>query len=129
MFIKPSALTPPYGEFEMNALGIPWDLFLMRPHRPGTDYMVSWDMRQMKIGVHVDGTIDYPCDRDAGWRVEPAFPWSALKELGRKRSLEDGDQWRINFSRVQWQHVVMSEGRYVRKTGLNGNRLREDNWT
>lgn len=129
MFIKPSALTPQYGEFEMNALGTPWDLFFMRPYRSGADYMVSWDMRQMKIGVHVDGTINDPYDRDVGWCVELAFPWSALKELGRKRDLKDGDQWRINFSRVQWQHVVTSEGKYVRKTGPNGDLLREDNWT
>lgn len=129
MFIKPSALTAQYGEFEMNALGTPWDLFFMRPYRSGADYMVSWDMRQMKIGVHVDGTINDPSDRDVGWRIELAFPWSALKELGRKRSLRDGDQWRINFSRVQWQHVVTSAGRYVRKTERDGNRLREDNWT
>ena len=54
MFIKPSALTPQYGEFEMNACGTPWDLFFMRPYRSGADYMVSWDMREMKIGVHVD---------------------------------------------------------------------------
>jgi len=129
MFIKPSALTPQYGEFEMNALGTSWDLLFMRPYRSGADYMVSWDMRQMKIGVDVDGTINDPCDRDAGWRVELAFPWSALKELGRNRDLDNGDQWRINFSRVQWQHAVTSEGRYVRKTGLDGDMLREDNWT
>ena len=53
MFIKPSALTPQYGEFEMNACGTPWDLFFMRPYRSGADYMVSWDMRDMKIMHHV----------------------------------------------------------------------------
>ncbi len=129
MFIKPSALTPQYGEFEVNAQGTPWDLFFMRPYRSGADYMVSWDMRRMKIGVHVDGTINDPADTDAGWQVELAFPWSALKDLGRKRALKDGDQWRINFSRVQWQHVVTSDGRYGRKTGPDGKRLNEDNWT
>lgn len=129
MFIKPSALTPQYGEFEMNTCGTPWDLFFMRPYRSGADYMVSWDMREMKIGVHVDGTLNDPRDMDTGWRVELAFPWSALKELGRKSALKDGDQWRINFSRVQWQHIVTSDGKYVRKKGTNGARLREDNWT
>jgi len=129
MFIKPSALTPQYGEFEMNTCGTPWDLFFMRPYRSGADYMVSWDMREMKIGVHVDGTINHSADTDTGWSVELAFPWSALKELGRKSPLKDGDQWRINFSRVQWQHVVASDGKYVRKKRPNGARIREDNWT
>ena len=50
-------------------------------------------------------------------------------ELGRKRAVRDGDQWRINFSRVQWQHVVTPEGRYRRKLGPDGRRIREDNWT
>jgi hypothetical protein len=129
MFIKPSALTPQYGEFEMNALGTPWDLFFMRPYRSGADYMVSWDMRDMKIGVHVQGTINDPADRDTGWCVEVAFPWSALKELGRKRALRDGDQWRINFSRVEWHHVITPEGKYVRQQGPNGALIPEANWT
>ncbi len=129
MFIKPSVLMPKYGEFEMNALGTPWDLLFMRPYRSDADYRVSWDMRDMKIGVHVNGTINQPKDRDTAWCVELAFPWSDLKELGRKSPLRDGDQWRINFSRVQWQHVVTPAGRYVRKTRPSGQRIPEDNWT
>src|SRR5262249_49091229 len=34
----------------------------------------------------------------------------------------DGDEWRVNFSRVEWEHEV-SEGRYRKKAGK-----KEDNW-
>ena len=34
----------------------------------------------------------------------------------------DGDQWRVNFSRVEWQHEV-EDGRYRRRTDRP-----EDNW-
>ncbi len=129
MFIKPSSLTPTYGEFEMNAQGTVWDLFFMRPYRSGANYMVSWDMREMLEGVYINGTINNPKDTDKGWNVELAFPWNALKELGRKSPVREGDTWRINFSRVEWQHIITPEGKYIRKQGPNGETLKEDNWT
>ncbi|MEI6678994.1 MAG: carbohydrate-binding family 9-like protein [Mariniphaga sp.] len=129
MFIKPSTLTPTYGEFEMNALGTVWDLFFMRPYRSGANYMDSWDMREMLASVHINGTINNPKDTDKGWNVELAFPWNALKELGRKSPVQDGDIWRFNFSRVEWQHTVTPEGKYIRKQGSKGETLKEDNWT
>jgi len=129
LFIKPSALTPQYGEFEINAQGTIWDLFFMRPYRSGANYMESWDMREMLSGVHIDGTINNPKDTDKGWSVELAFPWNDLQDLGRKRPVVDGDIWRINFSRVEWQHIVTTEGKYIRKQGQKGETLKEDNWT
>jgi hypothetical protein len=52
-----------------------------------------------------------------------AFPWKALREQARRSAPpRDGDQWRVNFSRVQWKHEVL-DGRYVRVP--QGN---EDNW-
>lgn len=35
----------------------------------------------------------------------------------------DGEQWRVNFSRVEWLHRVTGEGRYERAPNT-----REDNW-
>jgi len=129
MFIKPSALNPQYAEYEMNALGTVWDLFFMRPYRSGANYMVSWDMREMLVGVHVNGTINNPSDTDKGWNVELAFPWNALKDLGRKSPVRAGDLWRLNFSRVEWHQTITPDGKYVRKAGSKGETLKEDNWT
>jgi hypothetical protein len=102
MFIKPSEPTPHYGEFEVNALGTFWDLFFMRPYRSGPNLTNSWDMRDIKIGVDIKGTINNPNDKDEGWNVEIAFPWKALNDLGNKGYFVDGMIWRVNFSRVQY---------------------------
>jgi len=43
-------------------------------------------------------------DVDRGWTVEIALPWKALGEFAHRPSPpQNGDQWRVNFSRVQWQ--------------------------
>jgi hypothetical protein len=71
----------------------------------------------------VDGTINQPSDRDTSWSVEFAIPWKVLAEFAhRPAPPRDGDQWRVNFSRVEWKHEVV-DGRY-RKVPNN----REDNW-
>ena len=124
MFIKPSALNPQYGEFEMNALGTTWDLFLMRPYRSNANVMNSWDIRELISAVHLNGTINNPNDTDKEWSVELSIPWKVLKDLGRYGPLRDGDIWRINFSRVEYQNDISPEGKYIRKAGV-----REDNWT
>ena len=50
-------------------------------------------------------------------------PGNRLKELSNcPVPPQDGDQWRINFSRVQWQHEIV-DGRYRKIAGKP-----EDNW-
>ena len=52
-----------------------------------------------------------------------AFPWSALREAARKKAPPaNGDQWRINFSRVQWA-VEYDGGTYSKVEGNS-----PDNW-
>src|SRR5947209_6561593 len=73
--------------------------------------------------VKIDGRLDDPRDVDRGWPVELAFPWAVLKEMAHRPAPPcDGDQWRVNFSRVEWRHEVVN-GRYRRIKGLA-----EDNW-
>lgn len=65
----------------------------------------SWDFwfPGLDSAVHIDGEINNSEYRDRGWYVELAFPWDGMYWLARadKRSLppEDGDTWRIDFSR------------------------------
>ena len=61
------------------------------------------------------GTLNDPNDQDEGWNVEIAFPWSGLKTYhqGGVSPPQDGDVWKINFSRVQWEHEIV-DGNYVR---------------
>lgn len=63
----------------------------------------NWDLEGIKTAVHADGTINDNKDRDRGWTVELALPWSSLEILakGDNRSVppEDKDVWRMDFSR------------------------------
>lgn len=123
VFIDPNGDTHEYYEFEINAYGTEWDLFLVKPYRDGGPYMNAWDIAGLKSGVKVWGTLDEPRDVDRGWSVELAFPWAVLKECAhRPTPPQDGDQWRVNFSRVQWP-IEIDKGRYSKVKGQ-----REDNW-
>lgn len=103
VFIDPDGDTHLYYELEINALGTVWDLLLVRPYRDGGPAVDAWDIAGLLSAVHLEGTLNDPRDRDRGWTVEIAFPWTVLAECaGVAAPPRDGDLWRVNFSRVQW---------------------------
>ncbi|MFY0650573.1 MAG: carbohydrate-binding family 9-like protein [Cyclobacteriaceae bacterium] len=102
VFIDPDGDTHNYYELEINALGTVWDLMLLKPYRDGGPAIDAWDISGLKKGVWIDGTLNDSSDLDRGWTVELAIPWEILKEAARGTP-EAGDQWRVNFSRVNWQ--------------------------
>lgn len=123
LFFKPSEHKLAYYEFEINALNTSWDLLLPRPYKDGGRAVNSWEIPGLKTAVHVDGTLNDPRDQDRGWSLELAFPWKVLGELAYQPAPpRDGDQWRVNFSRVEWPCQVQA-GKY-RKVPAS----REDNW-
>jgi hypothetical protein len=129
VFIDPDGDTHEYYELEINAFGTEWDLLLVRPYRDGGPAINAWDIQGLKTAVSIDGTINRPDDLDRGWSVEMALPWAVLKEAANKPAPpEPGDQWRVNFSRVQWRTIV-EDGEYVRELDNPPGRTRpEDNW-
>ncbi len=130
VFIDPDGDTHEYYELEINALGTVWDLLLIRPYRDGGPAVHAWDIKGLKAAVKVNGTLNKPGDKDKNWQVELAFPWEVLKECmgGKKLKPEAGDQWRMNFSRVEYR-VNVREGRYEKaKDPATGQPLAEDNW-
>jgi hypothetical protein len=123
VFIDPNGDSHEYYEFEINALNTCWDLFLTRPYKDGGRALNSWEIPGLKKAVHVDGTLNDPRDRDRGWTVELAFPWKVLHEAAHCPAPPcDGDQWRVNFSRVEWQIDVV-DGKYRKVPNT-----REENW-
>jgi hypothetical protein len=129
LFIDPDGDTHNYYELEVNALGTPWDLLLPQPYRDGGSAIHAWDIAGLKVGVNVRGTLNHPGDRDEAWTVEIAMPWKVLAEgAPGRRAPKAGEQWRINFSRVEWQTEV-KDGAYVKRVDTNtGKPLPEDNW-
>ncbi len=127
IFIDPDGDTHNYMEFEMNALNTVWDLYLTKPYRNGGKVLDSWDIPGLKTAVHINGTLNDPKDTDKGWSVEIAMPWSVLTEANSHGKIPVNEFWRINFSRVNWQHEV-EDGKYYRKKDGSGKYLPEYNW-
>ena len=129
LFIDPDGDTHAYYELEVNALNTVWDLMLIKPYRDGGPAINAWDIARLQTGVDVRGTLNRPGDRDDGWSVEIAMPWTTLREAAPDRKPPAaGDRWRVNFSRVQWQ-VDITDGRYAKrlKPGTK-DPLPENNW-
>jgi hypothetical protein len=123
VFIDPNGDTLEYYEFEINALNTGWDLFLDKPYRKGGKARNDWEIPGLRTAVYIDGTLNDPQDRDRAWSVEIAIPWKALAQYAQRPAPpRPGDEWRVNFSRVEWQHEIVA-GKYgkVPKT-------KEDNW-
>lgn len=132
IFMDPDGDTYDYYELEMNALKTAWDLLLLKPYRDAGDANVAvnaFDITGLRIGVFLKGTLNNPTDVDTAWNLEVALPWNILKECAPNgKPPQEGDQWRINFSRVEWKWNVVN-GRYVKDIGPNPNKPRpEDNW-
>ena len=139
VFIDPDGDSLNYYEFEINALGTIWELNLPKPYGEGGIPILGCNMEGLISKVGVLGSLNDPTVKDDGWIVEIAFPWKGLAKYNRNRETppKSGDTWRINFSRVQWGHIVV-EGKYQRvpphgtvlAQGLNPEDQEhpEDNW-
>jgi hypothetical protein len=130
IFIDPDGDTQAYYELEVNALGTAWDLFLLKPYRDGGPAIFGWDIAGLKVGTHINGTINNPQDMDKSWTVEIIIPLKALLiEWPKARVLpKGGDQWRINFSRVEWRTKI-DDNYYIKELNPNtGKPFPEDNW-
>jgi hypothetical protein len=123
VFIDPNGDSHEYYEIEINALNTEWDLLLKKPYISGGPALNEWEIPGLKTAVHVQGTLNNPSDMDRGWSVEFAFPWKVLRQYAhRPAPPHEGDQWRVNFSRVEW-HLLIANRRYEKVPGKT-----EDNW-
>jgi hypothetical protein len=91
-------------EFARNVKGSkPFNGVGYRPPRGRRMGFWNWYMPGLRSAVHVNGTLNKSDDKDNGWTVEIAIPWSSLKILaegdGRALPPAEGDTWRMDFSR------------------------------
>jgi Carbohydrate family 9 binding domain-like len=99
MFFKPDADRPAYYEFQANPRALVFECYFPeRGKYPG-------DLSQAPIlgntaVVRLDGTLDSPGDRDAGWTVEGRIPWSAFQPTGGRP--KPGDEWRFALCRYDY---------------------------
>ena len=127
IFIDPDGDTHNYLEFEMNALNTVWDLLIAKPYREPAPIVDNWDINGLLSAVHISGSLNDSSDEDDFWSVEVAIPWDVLVEANTHQEIPVGEFWRLNFSRVNWDHEL-TDGTYSRKKDEKGNYLPEYNW-
>jgi hypothetical protein len=123
VFLDPDGDTHRYFEVELNALNTGWDLMLNKPYRDRGNARNDFEIPGLKTAVQINGTLNNPTDTDTGWTLELAFPWKVISEYARHSGPpKEGEQWRINFSRVEWE-IDTKDGKYQKVKGKS-----EDNW-
>lgn len=127
VFLDPFNTTQPYFEIEVNALNTIFDLLLPKPYRNGGSAMIGYNVAGLQSAITLQGTLNNPSDTDSGWTVEMAVPFSAITLGNEVHIPKEGEQWRINFSRVEWD-MEKRNGIYLKKKDTKGNNLPEHNW-
>lgn len=127
VFIDPDGDAENYYELEINALNTAWDLFLSKAYREKNVVLNDWDITGLKSAVKINGTLNNPSDIDKGWTLEIAIPWAAYQKSYGEDNVPRDHFWRVNFSRVNWQHDIIN-GKYERKKATDGKFLPEYNW-
>ena len=128
VFIEPNGDTHDYYELEINALNTTWDLFINKPYREIDNVVLNdWNYTGLKSAITVDGTLNNPNDIDKSWTLEIAIPFKDLRTKYRQNNVPRDKFYRVNFSRVNWEHDI-TDGEYSRKKGKDGKLLHEYNW-
>ena len=128
IFIDPDGDTHNYIEYEINAFGTEWDLFMCRPYRDRCAANSKWNIDGVNAVIGIQGTVNDPYDTDTCWFIEVAMPWKSLIEHSASKKIPiDGEQWRMNFSRVQWETDII-QGKYVKQKDKSGKSKPAQNW-
>jgi hypothetical protein len=99
IFINPMpSQTSVYYGLEMNARGVLYDYVM---YQPGGNLFKQFDLRGVKLATFIDGTLNMRGDKDKGWSLEVAIPWSNFEALGKKPT--PGTVWMANINR--WDGV------------------------
>jgi len=110
VFLKPDPDKEPYYNFEINALGTVYDALNLKRGAGGGGHIrwKMWNCEGLKIGVHIEGTINNPEDEDEFWQLEVAIPFASLPTLGGKPP-GAGDTWLFHLSRYDYS-IYLPEG-------------------
>lgn len=106
LFFKPALDKPGYYEFQVTPAGIKLDMFLPRRGAGGYERFKSTDEFDWKTAVKTTGTVNRWHDKDTGWSVEGAIPWTDFVKCGGRPYV--GESWR--FALCRYDYSVDFEG-------------------
>ncbi|MHC1707311.1 MAG: sugar-binding protein [Bacteroidales bacterium] len=129
IFLDPDGNGKNYYEIEVNAFGTIWDLMLTKSYDNGGVPLTNWDLKGLRTGIQIHGSLNNPSQPDTSWVVEMALPLDELMDgKNHLNKPSDGVQWRLNFSRVEWKTEVL-EGKYIKTRDPETSKpLPEQNW-
>ncbi|MCX6245913.1 MAG: carbohydrate-binding family 9-like protein [Bacteroidetes bacterium] len=129
LFLDPDGNGRNYYEIEVNALGTIWDLLLTKAYKDHGKPVSTWDLKGLKTGIHISGSLNDPSRPDTSWTIEMALPIAELMQ-GKKPENKpaEGVQWRVNFSRVEWKTKVRGSSYQKITDPETGKFLPEQNW-
>ncbi len=107
IFIQPDTDAPRHHNFEINPRGTLHDGFA-----GGGDQ--TWNIEGIQIGIQLRGTLNNDSDRDQGWSLEVAIPFSELPDLSKPKP-ETGDRWRFHLARYDYSKYL-EEGKELSST-------------
>lgn len=95
IFINPlPAQSAVYYGLEMNVRAVLYDYVMLQP---GGHLFKQFDLRGVQLATSIDGTLNMSGDKDKGWSLEVAIPWSNFDALAERP--KPGAVWLANLNR------------------------------
>lgn len=95
LFLNPDPRQDWYYGMEMNARAVLYDYFYAFPRL----LLKRVNFTGVQIASNIRGTLNVTGDRDEGWSLEVAVPWSNFEELAPKLPPAAGSVWTANLNR------------------------------
>jgi hypothetical protein len=95
IFINPDPAQTFYYGMEMNARAVLFDYFNVFPKL----LLKRLNFSGVQLAADIRGTLNQTGDKDQGWSLEVAIPWSNFAELAKKLPPDPGSFWTVNMNR------------------------------
>ncbi len=112
VFVNPASAAHQYYEINVSPRNVVFDACILNARTPAHPYasflgLKEWHAEGLRTVAHVEGNLNQPGEAKS-WSAEFAIPFRAL--LGAPHlPPQPGDEWRINFYRIDTPHNAKSE--------------------
>ena len=123
VFIQPEEDNPTYFEFHVNPVGAMWDARFIAQRYMKFYNPANWDSN-MIYAVKYEGTLN-KIDKDKGWTVEMAIPFSSLRNKdGKVYEVKRGTKWRVSISLYDFSYYYDNGGSHSSLKYVSSSKLK-----